>query len=583
MGRVRGADRRCAVPHVGAVLAVRDHVGTSWASRRAVPRVPRCSPWACIGNAAPGDPIPVPTPAFPVIYALVLMMLLGLSRMAYRLLREGAGEHGQDASPVLLVGAGEGADLFLRALAGDRAAPYRVTGLLSLGQAQTGRRMHGAPILGAIGDAGSVLARLRREEALPGTLVVTEPDLSGSRLAALIADAEREGVRVARAPRPTVLGDAARTGRVELRPVAIEDLLNRPQVPLDRQGMARLVGGRRVLVTGAGGTIGAELARQVAALAPGTLMLLDNGEYALWQIDLELGESHPAVPRRPVIADVRDEARMRAVMEEFRPDLVFHAAALKHVPMVEANPGEGLLTNAAGTRIVADAARGGGATAMVLISTDKAVNPSSVMGASKRLAELYCQGLDRAALDAGRGMRGITVRFGNVLGSTGSVVPDVPAPARARRPDHGDPPRHGTLLHDRARGGRAGAAGDRGRPRSGSARERDLRARHGRAGQDRRSRPADGAPRRVAAGRGHRHRLHRPATRREADRGTVPHERTPGALGHARPTGGTAAHRRSGARRACHRRDRVGLPRRTGRGGIVHAGGDWCPSSPGTT
>jgi O-antigen biosynthesis protein WbqV len=209
----------------------------------------------------------------------------------------------------------------------------------------------------------------------------------------------------------------------ELKPVAIEDLLNRPQVKLDREGMARLVQGRRVIVTGAGGTIGSELARQVAALGPETLVLLDNGEYALWQIDLELAETHPGVPRRAVIADIRDEARIRAVFEEWRPELVFHAAALKHVPMVEANPLEGLLTNIAGTRHVADAARAAGARAMVLISTDKAVNPTSVMGASKRLAEMYCQALDIVARGGGAGLTCITVRFGNVLGSTGSVVP----------------------------------------------------------------------------------------------------------------------------------------------------------------
>jgi FlaA1/EpsC-like NDP-sugar epimerase len=161
----------------------------------------------------------------------------------------------------------------------------------------------------------------------------------------------------------------------------------------------------------------------VAALGPELLVLLDNGEYALWQIDLELAETVPLVPRRTVIADIRDQARIGAVMEDVRPDLVFHAAALKHVPMVEANPLEGLRTNAAGTRNVADAARAVGAQAMVLISTDKAVNPTSVMGASKRLAEMYCQAQDIAARGPAGGMRCITVRFGNVLGSTGSVVP----------------------------------------------------------------------------------------------------------------------------------------------------------------
>jgi O-antigen biosynthesis protein WbqV len=367
--------------------------------------------------------LPLPSPTFPVLQALVLTVLLAAPRLFYRLLQEGAGD-GAGAQPVLLVGAGEGADLFLRALAGDREAPYRATGLLSLGRAQTGRRIHGCPILGSTAEAAAVLARLRAEQALPAALVVTEPDLTGSALGQLMEVAEREGLRVARAPRLTALDPAARgAGRLELRPVAIEDLLNRPQVPLDREGMARLVQGRRVLVTGAGGTIGSELARQVAALGPELLALLDNGEFALWQIDLELSESHPAVPRQAVIADIRDEPRLRSVMEALRPDLVFHTAALKHVPMVEANPLEGLLTNAAGTRHVAEAARAAGARAMVLISTDKAVNPASVMGASKRLAEMYCQGLDMAARRARTGMRCITVRFGNVLGSTGSVVP----------------------------------------------------------------------------------------------------------------------------------------------------------------
>ena len=367
--------------------------------------------------------VALPSPSFPVLHALSLMVLLAAPRLFYRLLQEGAAG-GDGAQPVLLVGAGEGADLFLRALAGDRDAPYRVTGLLSLGQAQTGRRIHGCPILGHVDDAPAVLDRLRAAQRLPAALVVTEADLPGDVLAALMQAAEREGLRVARAPRLTVLDPAARgADRLALRPVAIEDLLNRPQVPLDREGMARLVQGSRVLVTGAGGSIGSELARQVAALGPELLVLLDNGEFALWQIDLELGESHPAVPRRALLADIRDEARIRTLVEEWRPDLVFHAAALKHVPMVEANPLEGLLTNAAGTRVVADAARAAGARAMVLISTDKAVNPSSVMGASKRLAEMYCQGLDMAARRGAAGMRCVTVRFGNVLGSTGSVVP----------------------------------------------------------------------------------------------------------------------------------------------------------------
>jgi FlaA1/EpsC-like NDP-sugar epimerase len=367
-----------------------------------------------------------PNPAFAGIHALTLLLLLGTPRVFYRWRRGRPATRPAhiDAASILLVGSIEDADLFLRALAQDRRQLFQVEGLLASSDRQTGRRIQGYRILGSLNDAATVLDQLQAEDRLPGTLVFVTPELAGARLAQVVAQADRFGLVVRQAPRPTALADpTAKPRPVELRPVVIEDLLNRPQVPLDRDGMARLIQGRRVIVTGAGGTIGSELARQVAGLGPGTLILLDNGEYALWQIDLELAETHPQVNRRTLIADIRDEARIRAVFEEHRPELVFHAAALKHVPMVEANPLEGMATNAAGTRHVADAARAVGALAMVLISTDKAVNPTSVMGASKRLAEMYCQALDISARSTQQGMRCITVRFGNVLGSTGSVVP----------------------------------------------------------------------------------------------------------------------------------------------------------------
>jgi FlaA1/EpsC-like NDP-sugar epimerase len=386
----------------------------------------------------------LPSPSFPVIHFFSLFAVLAPPRILYRLAQGGAltrfsgrGDDRPEARPILLLGAGEGADLFLRAIAQDRNAGFRVLGLLSLGSRQTGRRIHGHPILGSVTDAGTVLDRLRAEGRPPAALVVTDPDLAGETLATLIEDADARAIPVRRAPRLTALSAEAGADRLELKPVAIEDLLNRPQVPLDREGMARLVQGRRVLVTGAGGTIGSELARQVAALGPARLVLLDNGEFALWQIDLELRETHAELPRRAVIADVRDESRIRRVMEDERPELVFHAAALKHVPIGEENPLEDLLTNACGTRNVADAARAAGVSAMVLISTDKAVNPTSMMGASKRLAEMYCQALDIAARRPGSmfgGMRCVTVRFGNVLGSTGSVVP-----LFRRQLEHGGP------------------------------------------------------------------------------------------------------------------------------------------------
>jgi O-antigen biosynthesis protein WbqV len=187
--------------------------------------------------------------------------------------------------------------------------------------------------------------------------------------------------------------------------------------------MSRLVAGRRVLVTGAGGTIGAELVRQIAALGPAHLTLFDVAEYQLYLIDLDLAERFPEVPRASLLGDVRDRARLDEVMAGARPELVFHAAAYKHVPMVEANPVEGVLTNVVGTRNLAEACRAAGVAAMVMISTDKAVHPTNVMGATKRLAEGICQALDLLGRREGGATRFITVRFGNVLGSTGSVVP----------------------------------------------------------------------------------------------------------------------------------------------------------------
>jgi O-antigen biosynthesis protein WbqV len=384
--------------------------------------------WALLHAAGAWRP---PNLGFPVIHALVLSAMLAAPRIGARLRNAGrAGpDTGHPAQPALLVGAGEGVDLFLRALAQERAPAYRITGILAPRARQMGRRIQGVPVLGTAEDAPAVLETLRDEGRLPAGIILAGAPMGGAELQRLLDAADRHGVPVRRAPRLTALDPAGRrpgereaATRITLRPIEIEELLDRPQVPLDREGMARLIQGRRVLVTGAGGTIGGELARQVAALGPADLTLLDHGEYVLYEIDLELRERHPDVPRRAVLADIRDEPRIRRLFDELRPELVFHAAALKHVPMVENDPLEGLLTNALGTRVVADAARKAGCSLMVFISTDKAVNPTSVMGASKRLAEMYCQALDREAR-AGGGMRLVTVRFGNVLGSTGSVVP----------------------------------------------------------------------------------------------------------------------------------------------------------------
>ena len=251
--------------------------------------------------------------------------------------------------------------------------------------------------------------------------MLTDEAMDGARVRQLLEETHALGMTLARIPSLTDF-KAGVEDKVEIKPIAVEDLLGRPQMPLDRDAMKGLIAGRRVLVTGAGGSIGSELVRQICGFGPATVVLLDSSEYQLYLIDLEIGEKHPALPRHAVIADVRDRRRIDGLFAEHKPDLVFHAAALKHVPLVESNPFEGLLTNVIGTANVAEACRAAGVAVMVLISSDKAVNPTNVMGASKRIAEQVCQALDLERGNSG-GTRFVTVRFGNVLGSTGSVVP----------------------------------------------------------------------------------------------------------------------------------------------------------------
>lgn len=359
---------------------------------------------------------------------LLLMALLGGPRFAYRVYKDRGLDHVFEATtyvsvPILLIGAREEADLFIRAVARDPHRSYRVVGILADNAARVGRDIGGVAVLGTFGDIEAVVARLTRQGSRPQRLIVCAGQLERTTARALLDYSTESGIPLARVPRLTDFRATQEDGIQRVEPVAIEDLLGRPQTVLDRAGMRALVSGRRVLITGAGGTIGGELARQIASYRPARLALLDNGEYALYTIDQELKERFTEVTRQAIIGDVRDRRRVDEVMAAEHPDLVFHAAALKHVPLVEANVSEGVVTNVLGTRNIAESCRAHGVAAMVMISTDKAVNPANIMGASKRLAERICQALDLVESRRDRGTRYVTVRFGNVLGSTGSVVP----------------------------------------------------------------------------------------------------------------------------------------------------------------
>ncbi len=360
--------------------------------------------------------------SLPIINWFVLIGLLGGPRFLYRVAKDRrmeriAGRSEGRRVPVLLAGDGDGAELFIRAMHG-RGGGYRPVGILSAKGGRIGRMIHEVQVMGSLEELPEIAARLAARGQAPERVILTEEHMDGAAVRRLLDASDAAGMTLARLPGPNELKSGV-GDRMEVAPVAVEDLLGRPQAVLDRGAMRALLKGRRVLVTGAGGSIGGELARQIAAAEPAALALFENSEFALYTIDQEIAAAHPELERHALIGDVRERGRVAQAMAAFRPELVFHAAALKHVPLVEANPVEGVLTNAVGTRVVADAALAAGVRLMVLISTDKAVNPSSVMGMAKRAAETYCQALDAEA----NATRFVTVRFGNVLGSTGSVVP----------------------------------------------------------------------------------------------------------------------------------------------------------------
>lgn len=355
----------------------------------------------------------------------VLMAMLGGPRFFYRLLKDRrfgsyVNDDGLAPIPVLLAGAGDAAEEFIRSLNRTQNAGYRVVGIVAETAGRVGRNIRGVPVIGTTGALPEAIDALGMLGDAPQRLILSDENMDGATIGKLLDDAGRCGMTLARLPRLTEFKSGI-DDVTEVRPIAIEDLLGRPQNPLDRDAMQTLIEGKRVLITGAGGSIGSELMRQISDFGPAHLSLLDSSEFNLYSIDMEAAKRHPELARRAIIADVRDRDAIGRCIGDAAPELVFHAAALKHVPLVEGNPAEGALTNIIGTANVANACKEAGVGAMVMISTDKAVNPTSVMGATKRIAERYCQALDLN--DANGATRFITVRFGNVLGSTGSVVP----------------------------------------------------------------------------------------------------------------------------------------------------------------
>jgi FlaA1/EpsC-like NDP-sugar epimerase len=356
---------------------------------------------------------PIPRSVY-LITPVVLIGAMSGSRMLYRAWKErtllGMVRH-PGASPVLVLGAGTAAASLLRDFA--NSDQWRAVGLLDDDAGKRGSEIQGVKILGALAQVGETAARLDVTQA-----IIAMPSATHGERKRAVDLCTAAGLRVMTVPSYADLV-SGKVSVSELRNVELDDLLGRDPVALDDAGLRGLIEGRCVLVTGAGGSIGAELCRQIARYAPARLVLFDLSEYALYAVEQEFRDSLPGVPVAALIGDAKSAPRVREVFERFRPQVVFHAAAYKHVPLMEVeNAFQAVANNVLSTVVVARAAQAARTGKFVLVSTDKAVNPTNVMGASKRLAEIACQRLQQSG-----GTQFVIVRFGNVLGSTGSVIP----------------------------------------------------------------------------------------------------------------------------------------------------------------
>jgi FlaA1/EpsC-like NDP-sugar epimerase len=349
-----------------------------------------------------------------ILTAVFLFVLMSVDRGGVRLLRQwfqGLGKHG---TPVVIVGAGGGAEMLVRDMRHNVHYAYKPVAFIDRDPSKHGSTIHGIPVGGDHRALGGVIAKYRPEE-----IIVAIPSASPAQLRAIVKECQPFGlpIKVLPSVRDILRGDVTVSS---IRPLALADLLARTPIPAEDKGLDALVGGKCVLVTGAGGSIGSELCRQIGRHRPARLILVERYENNLYAVENALGDLgvKSRVEVRGCLADVLDPVRMERIFAEYRPDLVFHAAAHKHVPIVEENPCEGVLNNVLGTHRVATLAKQFGAERLILVSTDKAVNPTNVMGATKRFAEYIVRSMNGSS-----STRFITVRFGNVLGSNGSVVP----------------------------------------------------------------------------------------------------------------------------------------------------------------
>lgn len=355
---------------------------------------------------------PYPRSIF-VLDGFILFALMASSRLIWRIYRENCLlRRSSGGVKTLIVGAGEAGSMLLKDIRRQGDGGYEVVGFVDDAVDKCGMRLHGVPVLGTTAALPEII-----EEKQVESVIIAMPS-AGSRVVKTIVDScSHLDVVFKTLPAIGELIDGTLSVS-QIKNVEIEDLLGRDPVVLDREQVGGYLTGRRVLVTGAAGSIGSEICRQVARFSPEKLILFDQAETPLYEIEKELAGLFPDLRLLPLIADVRDQNVVEGAFEEFMPEVVFHAAAYKHVPMMEYNPAQAVLNNVFGSKNIADAAHKFKVGNLVMISTDKAVNPTNVMGATKRAAEIYIQALSRSSRT-----KFTTVRFGNVLGSNGSVIP----------------------------------------------------------------------------------------------------------------------------------------------------------------
>jgi FlaA1/EpsC-like NDP-sugar epimerase len=365
--------------------------------------------------------------AVPVVLWLLLVAWLAGPRLLFRLMKEGGGvgivtgilRPKSGASQILIYGMNDIAEAYIRSVRLRSENDVFVAGILDDREHNRGRTLQGKKVLGGLKDLGLIKQLLQAKGITVSELVLADNLLSTHDLTVLVDRAVEAGLRISRLPDILHTANIRGNAQFEPKPLEVSELLGRSEVSIANFEVTRLIEGKTILLTGAGGSIGSELSRQISEFNPKKFIICDLSEHFLYSIDLELREKHPELEFVPRIADVRNRERMRSLFGEFQPDIVFHAAALKQVPLMEENVLEAVKTNVLGTKNCADAALEFNAAVFVMISTDKAVNPTNVMGATKRAAEAYCQALDLKSETT----RFKTVRFGNVLGSNGSVVP----------------------------------------------------------------------------------------------------------------------------------------------------------------